>query len=72
LTDTDLLTAFQAALYQIATAGQSYTIAGRTFQRGDLPEIRNTITWLESRIAGAQDNTGIGGGTLTVRFGQGV
>lgn len=37
-------------LTAIATAGQEYTISGRTFKRGDLAEVRNTIMELQSAI----------------------
>ena len=45
-----MLTNYLNALTAIATAGQEYTISGRTFKRGDLPEVRQTIMELQSAI----------------------
>lgn len=39
---------WKKALNACAT-GKSYTIGDRSLTRQDLPEIRNTIEWLESR-----------------------
>lgn len=56
-TDQDLLDAFKACLLAVST-GQSYEINGRRMSRANLPEVMNTITWLEKRIAAAADQTG--------------
>ena len=48
-TDPELLTLYRSALAAIAT-GQSYTINGRALSRADLSSVRDTISWLESRI----------------------
>lgn len=41
------INAYKTALLKLATAKQ-YTHNGRTFLREDLPEIRETLTWLQS------------------------
>lgn len=48
--DQQVLEAFRNALMACST-NQSYQVAGRTWTRADLPEIRKTIDWLEDRIA---------------------
>jgi hypothetical protein len=45
-----LQTQFTACLVGIATAGQSYQIAGRQFTRADLAEVKDTIAELQSAI----------------------
>jgi len=45
----NILAAYQSALLALATA-QSYTVLGKTVTKADLPEIRNTISWLEQKI----------------------
>ena len=60
-TDQQLLDAYRNAL-MACSANQAYQVAGRTFTRADLPEIRKTIDWLEDRIAddtNPMDGTGI-------------
>lgn len=50
-----LLTTYTTALTAVATTGQSYAIAGRSFTRADLPEIRQTIAEIvaaQNRAAG--------------------
>lgn len=44
------LTTFQNGLLYIASGGQEYTISGRTFRRGDLPEMRQTIAELKQAL----------------------
>lgn len=61
-TFSQLLDTYLNALNACGT-NQSYTIDGRTFTRAELPEIRNTITWLQQQIAQADisiDQTGTG------------
>ena len=47
---TEQITAYKAALKALAAA-QSYTVStagtSRTYTRADLPEIRNTLEWLQ-------------------------
>lgn len=43
-------TAWLACLTGIATAGQSYQIAGRQFTRADLAEVKDTIAELQAAI----------------------
>ena len=60
-TDLALLAAYRGAL-MACSSNQAYQIAGKTFTRADLPEIRKTIDWLEERIGDASvvgDGTGI-------------
>lgn len=44
-------------------SGQSYVIGGvrngRTLNRADLPEIRNTIDWLEGKLTKVTQGSGI-------------
>lgn len=56
ITDAAMLTLYNEALQAVAT-GQSYEINGRRMTRADLREIRETIEWLEERIARADDTT---------------
>jgi hypothetical protein len=49
-TDSELLDSYKQALMSV-TAGQSYTINGRTLTRAAIPEIMKVIDWLEERIA---------------------
>lgn len=44
------LAAWDAALVA-ASRNQSYSIEGRSLTRADVDEIRQTIDWLEARIA---------------------
>jgi hypothetical protein len=52
------LASWQTALTAVSQ-GQEYTIGGirngRQLKRADLPEIRNTIDWLEQKLAQAQN-----------------
>lgn len=54
---TSLLTQYTACLVAIATAGQSYTIQGRQYNRAQLPEVRDTIAELKAALNRA-NNTG--------------
>ena len=45
-----LLTQYTACLVAIATAGQSYTIQGRQYNRAQLEEVRATIAELQAAI----------------------
>lgn len=56
-TDAALLSAYQDALLAIAQ-GRSYTINGRTLTRENAREVRETIDWLERRIARSTNKTG--------------
>lgn len=49
--DSELLEFARAAIATITLTGQAYTINGRTLTRADLPELRETVDWLEQRIA---------------------
>jgi hypothetical protein len=49
---TEQLAAWKAALLAVANS-QSYSISGRTLTKADLPEIRNTLQFLEKE----QDRT---------------
>jgi hypothetical protein len=50
-TDAELLALLREGVAQIAATGQSYSIAGRTYTAAQLPQMRDTIDWLESRLA---------------------
>lgn len=63
-TDAQLIVEYRAALAAVAT-NQSYSMAGRTYTRANLKEIRDTIDWLERKISSTNDTTG---GLLYVRF----
>lgn len=41
------IAAYKAALKAVAV-NQEYSIGGRRFSRADLPEIRNTLEWLDA------------------------
>lgn len=45
-----LMADMQACLIAIATAGQEYTISGRTFKRPDMEEVRQNIMELQAAI----------------------
>lgn len=45
-----LLSQYLNALTAIATRGEAYTVSGRSYKSGDLPEVRNTIAELQSAI----------------------
>jgi len=51
---TTMLAEWQACLSAIAGGGQSYTIAGRQFNRANLPEVRQTILEINTALARAQ------------------
>lgn len=60
---TEQLAGWQKAL-TVLQSGQQYTVGGirngRTLTRADLPEVRNTIDWLESKLSKANHGgTGI-------------
>lgn len=50
-TDAELLALLREGVALIAATGQSYAISGRTYTAANLPAMRETIDWLESRIA---------------------
>ena len=52
-TDQELLDLARAAMAQIMATGQAYSVDGRSLTRADLPQLRDQITWLESRINAA-------------------
>ncbi len=66
-TDQELLAAYRNALLTVSQ-NQESTVAGRTFRKADLPEIRKTIDWLEDRIADGRV-VGDGTGIVYARFG---
>jgi hypothetical protein len=51
---TTMQTEWLACLSAIATAGQSYTIAGRQFNRANLAEVSQTIGDINDALARAQ------------------
>ena len=51
-----LQTSYIACLTAIATGGQSYSISGRSFNRGSLEEVKAIIAELQSAIDRAQGN----------------
>jgi hypothetical protein len=59
-----MLVLYNEALQKVAT-GQSYQINNRTLTRADIREIRDTIEWLEKRIAAA---SGTSGGIILASF----
>jgi hypothetical protein len=54
---TEQISAWKAALLAVA-ASQSYTISNRTLTKADLPEIRNTLTFLEKQKDATAGRTG--------------
>ena len=66
-TDAQLLAAFRYGLLQLAIS-EEVSIAGRTLRRSQLPEIRQTIQWLETRIADL--GGGVGGQIALAEFSQ--
>jgi hypothetical protein len=53
-TDAELLALFREGVALIAATGQGYTINGRTYTAANLPAMRDTIDWLETRIASSE------------------
>lgn len=51
---TTMQTEWLACLSAIATAGQSYTIAGRQFNRANLAEVSQTLGDINDALARAQ------------------
>ena len=51
---TTMQTEWLACLSSIATAGQSYTIAGRQFNRANLAEVSQTLGDINDALARAQ------------------
>lgn len=51
--------AYKAALLALSRSKQ-YTIAGRTVTREDLPEIRETLSWLQTEKDKVTNNIGVG------------
>ena len=49
-TDAELLALYREAFARLSVGGQSYKIGTREYVAADLPHIRETITWLESRV----------------------
>ncbi len=47
---TSMLTTFTTALTAVATTGQSYSIAGRTFTRANLTELSNMIAEIQAAL----------------------
>jgi len=54
---TEQITAWKAALLAVS-ASQSYSISNRTLTKADLPEIRNTLTFLEKQKDATAGRTG--------------
>lgn len=50
-TDAELLALLREGVALIAATGQSYQISGRMYTAANLPSMRDTIDWLEGRIA---------------------
>lgn len=68
MTETEIrsqLSGWYSALEKLQS-GQEYTIGGirngRQLKRSDLPEVRNTIDWLEKKLVEAQ-----GGGQIRLK-----
>ena len=53
-TDAELLALLREGVALIAATGQSYMISGRTYTAANLPAMRDTIDWLESRISSSE------------------
>ncbi len=51
-----LQTAYLAAVTALATS-QSYSLNGRTLQRANLPEVTQTLGWINAAIADADGST---------------
>jgi hypothetical protein len=49
-TDDELLVLARAAIANITTNGQAYTVRGKMLTRAHLPALQNLVEWLESRI----------------------
>jgi len=67
VTDANLLKAVNVAIATVMVGGQSYTINGRTFTRGDLDKlykIKNDLEQVVSEAASATGST-----TALARFG---
>lgn len=64
------LAAYKTALIKLATA-KEYTVAGRTFIREDLPEIRKTLTWLQSEKDKLAGSSAAAGRTFAAQGGGG-
>lgn len=60
--------AYQNAIIAVATAGQSYSISGRSFTRGDLKELNATVAEI---IAAQNYAAGTGNSQTYARFGSG-
>jgi hypothetical protein len=58
-TDEEMLVFARAAIVNIMATGQAYGINGREMTRADLPELRETVTWLEERIAATANTSPI-------------
>jgi len=52
-TDSELLEFTRAAIAQITLHGQAYTIEGRQLTRADLADLREQLTFFESRVNSA-------------------
>lgn len=50
--DSELLALSREAYAQVTATGKAYMIAGRSYTAADLPELRQSIEWLEARIDG--------------------
>jgi hypothetical protein len=48
---------FTACVRAIAVAGQSYTIAGRQFNRANLPEVTRTLAEINAALARVNNTT---------------
>lgn len=63
-----LKTAYTDAIVAVATAGQSYSISGRSFSRANLPELNATLAEI---IAAQNYAAGTGNSQTYARFGSG-
>ena len=52
-TDSELLEFTRAAIAQITLHGQAYSIDGRQLTRADLADLREQLTYFESRVNAA-------------------
>lgn len=49
--DAELLQFTRAAIAQVTLGGEVIGMNGKTLTRADLPSLRDTVDWLEKRIA---------------------
>ncbi len=69
-TDAQLLAFYRKALVSIAEGGQAVGMTGNQLTRANLKDVRETIEWLEQRVADA--SSGSSGGIGLAGFGERV